>query len=612
VVGGSQLAPLGIALPILLACLLLTGGARLPRRVVDTIATAGAGLVTGVDAMLLAATESGRVVSWAGGWQPSGPGFGVGIALVADPTSAGAALLAAVLTTLALVFSWRYFETAQAHFHALMLLFLAGMSGFALSGDLFDMFVFFELMGAVAYALTGYKTEEPASVQGALSFGLINSLGAYITLFGIGLLYARTGTLGLPQLSVALAGRPADLLVTVAFCLVVTGFLVKAAIVPFHLWLDDAHAVAPTPVCVLFSGVMVELGIYGTLRVYTVVFEPVLPAAPARHALLTLAVATALVGAVMCLAQRHLKRMLAYSTIAHLGLFLLAFGTFDASASQGALLYVAGHAGIKSALFLSVGVLLNRYGSVDELDLHGRGRRAAVVPWLMLLGGLALAGLPPFGTALGKAIAEEAVADGGEPWAPALFVVVSALTGAAVIRATLRVYFGAGPVPSRPRSANQTRGSAEEAEVSGLLPRVPITMLMPIALLLAGGLALGIAPGASAAFGRAADRLVDGSGYRTATLAVPDVQRPADALAHGGWTGSGVWLGFASAGLAVLIAVLALYHRRAPAWVTRTARRAVPVLDGLRAIHSGHVGDYVAWLFTGLAMLCLFVLLPAL
>ncbi|MGO4428880.1 proton-conducting transporter membrane subunit, partial [Streptomyces sp. MCAF7] len=170
-----------------------------------------------------------------------------------------------------------------------------------------------------AYALTGYRVEEARAVQGGLVFGVVNSLGGYAMLSGIALLYARTGELGLAQIGRALdahsAGGP-DALVIVAFVLVATGLLVKAAAVPFHFWLADAHAVAPTPVCMLLSGVMVELGVYGTARVYWTVFAGSggIPAPDAHRALLTLGVLTAVLGSVMCWQQRHLKRMLAYST----------------------------------------------------------------------------------------------------------------------------------------------------------------------------------------------------------------------------------------------------------------------------------------------------------
>ncbi|HEY4459524.1 MAG TPA: complex I subunit 5 family protein, partial [Pseudonocardiaceae bacterium] len=247
----QALPTLLIAVPVAGASLLLATGRFLPRRLIDGASVAVMLCSVALAVALIAATGNGRVVTWAGGWQPK-PHLVVGIVLVADRTGAGLALLIAVLATCALLFSWRYFESVHAHFHALIMLFTAGMTGFVLTGDLFDMFVFFELMGAAAYALTGFKIEEAASVQGGLNFGVLNSLGAYLCLSGIGLLYARTGALGLPQLSTALAGHDADPLVLAAFVLICTGWLVKAAAVPFHFWLADAHAVAPSPVCVLF------------------------------------------------------------------------------------------------------------------------------------------------------------------------------------------------------------------------------------------------------------------------------------------------------------------------------------------------------------------------
>ena len=166
-------------------------------------------------------------MSWAGGRQPVNV-VGVGIVLVADQVGAGLALLVALLALCAVLYGWRYLSLTEPHFAVLLLLFVAGMTGFALTGDLFDMFVFFELMGAAAYALAAFKIEEPESVQGGLNFGVINSLGAYLGLTGIGLLYARTGQLGLPQLAAALSGRPADALVLAAFVLISTAWLVSS------------------------------------------------------------------------------------------------------------------------------------------------------------------------------------------------------------------------------------------------------------------------------------------------------------------------------------------------------------------------------------------------
>ena len=208
-------------------------------------------IVVSIDSAVLRSSATKALVGWSGGWRPV-HGFSVGIPMVADDVGAGVALLAAGLVLLALVYSWRYFADVGSHFEVLLLLFLAGMQGFAFSGDLFDIFVFFELMGAVAYALTATKIEDPSSLQGGLNFGVVNSLGTYLSLFGVGLLYARTGQLNLAGLGRALAGDRPDALVIAGFVLVSTGFLVKGALAPFHFWLADAHAVAPTPVCLLF------------------------------------------------------------------------------------------------------------------------------------------------------------------------------------------------------------------------------------------------------------------------------------------------------------------------------------------------------------------------
>ena len=438
-----MLAPIAVAVPIVMACVLLVAGRKLPRLAVDLIAIATALGLTGLLGYLLATSAGGRIVSWAAGWSPH-HGYSVGIVFVVDPLGAGIALLACCLMAVAFLYSVRYLDAVEAHYHCLMLLFLAGMIGFSLTGDLFDLFVFFELMGAAAYGLTAIVVEDESALQGGINFGIVNSLGAYFSLAGLGLLFARTGSVGLPQLHDALAHQRPNALIVAAFVLVLVGFLVKGAMVPFHFWLADAHAVAPAPVCLLFSGVMVPLGIYGVFRIYWTVFAPVLPMADVRRTFIVLGAVTAILGAVMALSQRHFKRLLAYSTIAHVGLFLVALACLSVSGTAGALLYVAGHAAVKGALFLIAGVMLAQYGSVDEYDLFGRGTGEKLIGVALVIGALGLAGLPPFGTALGKALSEEAGTAAGYPWVPVLFVAVSALTGAAVLRVAGRVYFATG------------------------------------------------------------------------------------------------------------------------------------------------------------------------
>ncbi|HVV14550.1 complex I subunit 5 family protein [Amycolatopsis sp.] len=585
-----------IAVPLLVACLLLGAGPRLPRAVTDAIATAATCAVVALLAVLLTQVRSGRIVTWLGGYHPDGT-RALGTVLVADTLNTGLGLLAAFLTGCALLYSWRYFEAVDARYHAMMLLFLTGVLGFLLTGDLFTMFVFFELMSGVAYALTGYRVEEADSVQGALNFGVVNSLGAYFSLMGIGALYAHTGQVGLAQVGVALDGHPADTLVGGAFVLVCTGLLVKAAAVPFHFWLTDAHAVAPTPVCVLFSGIMVELGTYGVLRVYRVAFGGVLDAAVLTRVLLVLGVATAVLGAVLCFTQRHLKRLLAYSTIAHTGLFLGGLAVLDGPATAGFLLSAAAHAGAKGALFLLVGVLMDRYGNVDEDDLFGRAKGFRWEGALFSLAALVLCGLPPFGVAFGKDVTEHAAGEAGQAWLPVVFVLVSVVTGASVLRAGLRVYFGLGS-PPREEDTEKTTGADEEPETPQRIRRTPVVMLTAVVLLLASSMVVSLAGGVA---GRAGAQEADRAGYLHDTLPVVPAGH-AEAAVPAGWTGTGLLLAFASVVAAVALAAIALWR---PSWL-RPAERSIGVLH---RVHSGHVGDYVAWLLAGVTVLGFLVLL---
>ncbi|GAB7059150.1 complex I subunit 5 family protein [Streptomyces mexicanus] len=581
-----HLLPLLPAIPLLVAAVLVAGGRRLPRPAAESLASLAAA-ATAALAVFLLLHSSPPLVEWVGGWFPR-HGESVGIVLLGDGASLGMAALVSLLTLAALAYSWHYFdEPPRGHagsYPAMMLLFQGGMCGFALAGDLFNAFVFFELMGVVAYALTGYRIDEAKAVQGALGFALVNSLGAYFMLMGIALLYARTGELAMAKIGQGLdraAGHHGpDVLVLAGFALFLTGLLVKAAAVPFQFWLPDAHAVAPTPVCMLLSGVMVELGVYGVWRVHGLVFAGPggVPAADATRVLVVLGVLTAAVGSVMCWYQRHIKRLLAFSTISHTGLFLVGIGVLGPEGDVGTALYVLGHAGVKAALFACAGVLLDRYGTVDEFQLHGRARHLRGVGVLFAVGALALAGLPPFATGLGKAVSEEAV---GGPLT-VVYVLASALTGGAVLRVAARVFLGLGRRPTaedeREREEDKTSGGSEEPETCQRLTGVPATMRTVPAVLLAAALLAGAVPG----FAEAAGHAVEESGS-------PGVF----SSAH--WTASGVLLDLLSTLLAAVLAGVAVARPgllSAPGW-------ALP----LRRLQSGHVGDYVAWLLLGTALL---------
>jgi multicomponent Na+:H+ antiporter subunit D len=528
---------------------------------------------------LVVSSSDQAVVAWLGGWHPR-DGVVLGIDLYADPLSAGLAAFAGLLTVAGLVVAWHQVDTAGHLFHALVLTFLAGMVGFCLAGDLFTAFVFFELMSVSAYALAGFRVEARAPLEGSLSFAITNSVGSLMLLIGIALVYGRTGALNLAQIGAALGSRSPDALVAVAFALIVCGFFVKAAIVPFHFWMADAYAVAPTSICLLFAGAMSELGLYGVARVYWSAFAgPLGPHADTlRDVLLVLGLLTALVGGVMCAGQRHLKRLAAFATVAHMGILLCGVALLGHAGLAGVAVFVVGDGLVKASLFVSIGGLEHRRGSVDERALYGRGRDLKALGTVFAVAGLALAALPPFGPFLGRAMIEDAATHEGRGWISPLLVVASALVGGAVLRVVRTVFLGRGPVPP----AHPACLEADEQESELERGRAPWATVVTGTILLVLGLAWGLVPGLVDAATHAAGRFTDHAGYAASVLHGAAVDAP-----HGaGEAPTAVaWLyGAISALLAVGLAML----------------RTMP--EGpLRALHSGRIGDYVAWTAVGAA-----------
>ena len=589
----SALPPLALAVPLVAAALTSILGAFVPR-VVLTLLNLAASIFATVACALLArdAALHGTVVHWFGGWHPA-HGVSLGIAFAVDSVSAALAAFTAFLTTAAFVFAWTYYDKDDGAFTALMQVFSGALIGFFLTGDLFNLFVFFELMSVSAYALTGFRSEDTSAVQGALSFAIVNSTGAFLVLTGVAMIYARTGALLMAQIAHAVAGQ-SDPLVVVAFALIVAGFLVKASAAPFHFWLSEAHAVAPTPLCVLFSGIMVQAGLYAVARTYWSIFSAGLAphAAGVRDVLLAFGLFTAIVGAVMCFAQRHLKRLLAFSTIAHSGLMLCAIALLDPIALGGFFLYVIGHGLVKGGLFFASGIVLNRYSTVDVEALRGKLRE---LPWLAVafaLGALALAGLPPFGTFTGAALIEDGLSRAHLDAVGIVLLLAVALTGGSVLNALGRMTFGWGPDPD-PQAVTPGEEQPETDPARGV--RL-VVMAVPALALTALAFAAGFVPiesTAAAAAQRFTDRALQEAVMLSgaAPLALP--AGPHISLS------SSIVHGVAGALLAIVFAALGLFaHRIRPLWPALkriyTVAMRVP-----HAWHSGIVTDYVAWLTVG-------------
>jgi multicomponent Na+:H+ antiporter subunit D len=590
----TMLSPLPVALPLLGAAAIAALRKWINRAVADSLGIAIAGATLLICSLLLIRAIHGTEVYWFGDWYPRGS-MVLGIGFILDPVGTGLAALASLLTLLALLFSWRFVDSGSNHLQPLMLVFLAAMCGFVLTGDLFNLFVFFELMSTAAFALCGLKIAEPAPLQGSFNFAVTNTIAAFLVLTGIAFLYAVTGALNMAQIGLLIGSRH-DPLVLFAFTLLTCGFLIKAAIAPFHLWLPDAHAVAPTPVCVLFSGMMVELGLYAVVRLRCVIFAQSLAAhaSALRGILLVFAAATILLGGLMCYAEHHLKRMLAFSTICHAGLMLVAIAIGGPLAIAGMLVYLLAHAFVKSSLFFTSGVLLHRLRSVSERQLFGRGRQLPWVALLWFLGGAGLAAGPGFATMLAEGGISQAADEAGLHGISLLFMVGGVLTGASVFRVGMHTFLGWGDEPMTDEAAEV--GELPETEQEHR--RIFWYHIFPPAFCIAAAVALTFLPGWFPVLRDAAASLTSQSAYlhtvytgQTLVLTQPSWRQ---ALPGAALRGAIAVL------LAVALACTSIFRKqlvrrfRIGSWLEGDLRP-------LRLMQSGHPGDYVLWITVGLA-----------
>jgi multicomponent Na+:H+ antiporter subunit D len=571
--------PIPVVLPLVLAAILAIGYRILPRWLAAFLAIGAAVTVACVAlSMIVYSRDAGLVVYWFGGWTPRG-GHAPGIGFAIDNAGAMLVFLAGTLTAMAMIFDFHSDEPGGAYFHALMVLFLAGADGVSLTGDVFNLFLCFALMSAAAIAICGVGS------HGAIHFAVANTIAAVLVSGGIALLYNRTGSLNLAEIGRAL-GTHADAVTIGALMLIVCGFLIDAAAVPFHLWAADALEDACAPVAALVSGIMVELALYAAVRIYWASFSGALAthADALRSVLAAFGAVTALAGAASCFAERNLKRLLAFSLTAHVGVTIVGVALWAPMALAGVELYLVGQAMLHSGLFLAAGVLLFRTGTIDGLELHGRASRPGWLAVLFFFGAVGLCGVPPFATFWGDAMLDRAAFHSAYGWIAWVSFAAEALTAAALFRFAGRAFFGWGPAPAG-ESRAKTRG------------RTPLTMYFAASALVFGGALAGMAPRLTGAAQSAALYLEDRAGYAQRVLdgltpyppAVHDVPATAGDLARA---------------LATLACSLAL---------ARVAARPTSAIAArLRAVTRTSIPGAVLWLFCGAAVFaavaCLWIL----
>ncbi|HHJ98816.1 MAG TPA: monovalent cation/H+ antiporter subunit D family protein [Actinobacteria bacterium] len=328
-----------------------------------------------------------------GGWTAP-----YGIELRFDEFSAVVAIIC-LLGVLAIVFSRRYAERAlQAeripYYYALLLLNLTGMLGFTVTGDLFNLFVFLEILSLSGYALVAISGEKIAEMA-AFKYLVMGAISSLMVLFGTGMLYALTGSLNMADITSRLAGATQTPLI-VALGAMTLGFMVKAALFPLHVWLPDAHAIAPSPVSAILSGLVVKVGIIGMLRLYQIAYGSGAVDLAGLNLVLTWLGALAIVmGAFFAVFQDDIKMMLAYSTISNIGYIVMGLGLASTYSVIGASVHVFNHALIKATLFLGAGALIHQTGKRTLTDLAGIGKAMPFTVAAISIGAISIVGIPP-------------------------------------------------------------------------------------------------------------------------------------------------------------------------------------------------------------------------
>jgi multicomponent Na+:H+ antiporter subunit D len=515
------------------------------------------------------------LVHYLGGWGPVHATV-LGVGFACDPFGLLFALAASGIGMLLLCYTLSELgglgPGELGGYACLFQLLIAALIGGALTADLFNLFVWFEVAALASYGLTGFFLERPIALEATFKILVLTTVASFLVFLGAGILYSGHGALNFGQLHYALAGRPstAD---RIALALLISGFATKAGLVPFHGWLADAHTAAPGPVSALFSGLMVNFGVLSIARLLYQVYGPDIVSV--RVVLVVLGVVSALLGAVLALAQDDLKRLLAYDTVSQIGVLMIGLGSAKAAGVAGATYHLLNHALFKSLLFLSAGAIVHSTGKTNLSDLGGLARRRPLLAAVFLLGIASIAGIPPFNGYVSLSLIHQGLLEDHQYATLGLMVIAQLITIAALGRAAWLAFF-------RRREHNYP-------ELTALRPG----MIGAFGTLAGCCLASGVLPGTllDRLMAPAASGLLHADSYAASVLrpapARGAVLRPMD-----------IHFEYAQPSELLLITVSLLGAAGLVWW---SLHRPEPRLVGmLRAAHTGSVQDYTAYLLIGL------------
>jgi proton-translocating NADH-quinone oxidoreductase chain N len=388
------------------------------------------------------------------------------INIVAGPVAILFSVIIALVGFLVSIYALSYIKKgATEKYHMLYLLLLVGATGIVLTGDIFNLFVFWEILCISSYALVAY-TGEKSGIESAVKYLIQGAIGSSLLLIGIGMLYGLFGTLNMADIAQHIDSvEPTSIFIPLVF--IITGLGVEAALCPLNAWLPDAHSSAPSSISAILSGIAIEVGVYAVARVVFTIFgvESIF------LFFCFLGVLTLLIGEMSAFSQNNLKRMLAYSSIGQIGLIVFAFGIATSYSITGGLFQIISHSLSKALLFLSVGYIVYRTASMDISSFEGIGKKMPLTSLGVIIGAFSLIGLPPFVGFPSKLLIVQAALSKGEILFYILIAFVllgTVIEGAYFFRVIQVIYFKQG----------KSNIQKKEAPIAALVPMSILALLI--------------------------------------------------------------------------------------------------------------------------------------
>ncbi|MBX3065952.1 MAG: Na+/H+ antiporter subunit D [Anaerolineae bacterium] len=505
----NQLVVLPLLLPLLTAisCLLAWKRPRLQRYL---SITGGVLLLITTLVLLWQVWEDGIQVVQIGNW--SAP---FGITFVADLFSAIMVLLTAIVGLAVAIYSLASIDGQREAFgfHALFQILLMGVCGAFLTGDLFNLYVWFEVMLIASFVLLALGGER-AQIEGAIKYVTLNLISSALFLAAIGILYAIAGTLNMADLARQLRTFDQPMIITALSMLFLVAFGIKAAVFPLFFWLPASYHTPPVAVSALFAGLLTKVGVYALIRVFTLLF---IHNTDFTHTLiLVIAGLTMVTGVLGAVAQNEFRRILSFHIISQIGYMIMGLGLFTPLALTGSVFYIIHHIIVKTNLFLISGIAHRLQGTYELKKLGGLYRDHFLVAIFFLISAFSLAGIPPLSGFWAKMILVRA----GLEVADYVIVVVALVVSILTVYSMTKIWAEAFWKP-KPPSAGETAQAAPAQPA--VLARHPLLLyLIPVAML--AGITVLIGLSAEPIFqltSRAAEQLLNPAAYIEAVLRNP-------------------------------------------------------------------------------------------